>query len=64
MAWYQWLLEAPLFGGDKLYNAICALVLLLVGAGIWFKTGNKFGWLFIAAAFIWAYLTFQDLLQM
>jgi len=64
MAWHEWILEAPLFGGDKTYNAVVALIVFLAGAGLYFKTGNRLGWLFIAVALIWAFLTYQDLLFM
>ncbi len=63
-SWQLLVMEAPLFGGDVMYNALVAFFLLLVGAGIYFKTGNRFGWLFIAAAIFWAYLTFQELIGM
>ncbi|MCX8036324.1 MAG: hypothetical protein N3D11_04550 [Candidatus Sumerlaeia bacterium] len=63
-SWFLMAMEAPLFGGDMLYNAIVALVLFLVGAGIYFKTGNRFGWLFIAVAAYWTYITFQELIGM
>ena len=65
MQWYMWLMDAPpLFGGDRLYNAIVAFVVLLVGAGIYFKTGNKLGWIFIAGALVWVYITFKDYIEM
>ncbi len=63
-AWFLTAMEAPLFGGDLLYNSIVAFVLLLVGSGIYFKTGNRLGWLFIAVALYWVYITFQELLGM
>jgi hypothetical protein len=62
MPWYLLMMEAPLFNGDKTYNAVAALVVFLVGMGIYFKSGNRLGWLFIVAALVWTYLTFQDLL--
>jgi len=62
MWWELTIMAGPL--GDKVYDSIAALVIFLVGAGIWFRTGNRFGWLFMVAAAIWIYLTFQDLLFM
>jgi hypothetical protein len=63
MTWHQLIMVGPIFD-DRLYDSIGALVVFLVGAGIWFKTGNRLGWLFVIAAFIWAYLTYKDLLSM
>ncbi len=64
MTWQLLAMEAPLFGGDVLYNSLVALFLLLVGAGIWFRTGNRFGWVFMIGAVVWGYLTFKELLFM
>ena len=64
MNWELLAMEGPLFHGDILYNSICALVIFLVGSAIWFKSGNRVGWLFVAAAVIWTYLTFKELLFM
>jgi len=62
MEWYRMALEAPLFGGDRLYNSLLALGLFMAGAAIVFKAGKMFGWLLIIAGLVWAYLTFQELL--
>jgi len=64
MRWDLLQMEAPLFGGDKLYNSILAIILLIVGLALVMKAGKKIGWLFVAGAFVWGYLTFKDLLFM
>jgi hypothetical protein len=64
MPWKLLMMEAPMFGGDMLYNAIAALVVFLVGVGILMKTESKTGWIFIIAAIGWAYLTFKELINM
>jgi len=63
MAWYEWIMAGPVFH-DRLYDTVGALVVFLVGAFIWFQTGKKVGWLFVAAALIWAFLTYRDLIEM
>lgn len=64
MLWELMVMGGPLFGGDTTYNAVCALIVFLVGMGILFKTESKIGWLFIIAALGWAFLTFKDLIFM
>ena len=65
MAWWDLMaLQAPLFGGDRLYNSLLALGLFVAGAAILFKAGKMVGWLFIVAGLAWAYLTYKDLLFM
>jgi hypothetical protein len=56
-------LPGPVFH-ERLYDAVGALIVFIVGIGILTKAGNRLGWLFVAAALGWAYLTFRDLIFM
>ena len=64
MPWELLVMEGPLFGGDMLYNTICVLILVIVGAGLLAKTESRIAWLFILAAIVWAYMTYQELIFM
>jgi hypothetical protein len=64
MNWELLIMQAPLFGGDKLYNALLALMVFIAGVALLLKVGSKWGLLLIAAAAFWAFLTFKDLLYM
>jgi len=63
----DWLLMAmrvgPIFG-ERLYDAVGALIVFIVGMALVTKAGKWIGWLFVLAAAAWAYINFQDLLFM
>lgn len=64
MNWYRMLLmQGPIFG-ERVYDAIGALVVFIVGMALLLKARNKFGWVLAALAAVWAYFTFKDLIFM
>ena len=48
---------------DIMYPMIGALVVLIIGFAIVMKGGSKYGWIFIAAAVVWAYMTMKPVMD-